>query len=127
MSDKAMRDNVGKEPVHMVPPEIELMLAKIYEFGATKYEKDNWRKGTDWSVCYASAQRHLKKWWSHNYEDLDEESKLSHLWHALWNVATLAIYEQERLGADNRYKKPSLRDGAFFVQKIGSTELHRKS
>ena len=53
-----------------------------------------------WLVCYASAMRHLLKW--AGGEDLDDESGLSHLDHAITNLAFLVAYERRGIGSDNR-------------------------
>ena len=58
--------------------------ARVLEYGATKYERDNWKKPTNWTVSYACLMRHMSAWQAG--EDLDPESGRSHLGHALCNL-----------------------------------------
>jgi hypothetical protein len=67
------RLNEGKVPLDMVPTSMLYAVARVMEYGAQKYEKDNWRRGMKWSVPYACAMRHLLKWFEG--EEADEERK----------------------------------------------------
>lgn len=53
-------------------------IAKVYTFGANKYEDWNWHKGIKYSRCVAAMWRHFKAWWW-DLETLDPESKCHHL------------------------------------------------
>jgi hypothetical protein len=80
-------------------------LAKVYTMGAEKYEENNWRKGMKWSRVFASTLRHLYKFWrakQFGTSEIDEESGLPHLAHALWNVMTLLNYSHFKLEFDDR-------------------------
>ncbi len=65
-------------------------VARIMEFGATKYEDGNWRKGGKPDAEYLnSMMRHLIQWLGG--EKYDTDSGCSHLGHAIWNL--LALHE----------------------------------
>lgn len=65
-------------------------IAKVYAFGAEKYDRDNWRKGYDWHLSMDAIIRHLAAFWAG--EDLDPESGLPHLAHAGFHVLTLLTF-----------------------------------
>jgi hypothetical protein len=65
---------------------------KIYAGGAKKYGRGNYQKGIHYSRVFSAAMRHLWAWW--RGEEVDQESGLSHLAHAAWNVITLLEYTQ---------------------------------
>lgn len=67
-------------------------LAEHYGTGNAKYptppgEKDNWRKGYQWSLSYAALQRHANAFWSG--EDIDAETGHSHLTAVAWHAFAL--------------------------------------
>lgn len=90
----------GKEGVDQIPPEILLEIGSIYSFGEQKYGRDNWKKGMAWHRVYGSALRHIFKFW--RGIDIDDESGLHHLDHAIWNLITLRYYQMHKLGEDSR-------------------------
>ena len=76
----------NKLRMDLIPPEVIISLAKVLTYGAAKYEPNNWQH-VDSNRYYASLQRHVLAWASG--EDVDHESGLLHLEHALANVAFL--------------------------------------
>ena len=56
----------------------------VLTYGAKKYGDRNWEKGISFMRLYAAAQRHLADWCIR--EDLDQESKLLHLDHAICDL-----------------------------------------
>ena len=54
-------------------------------------------KGIDFHRVFGALQRHTWSWW--NGEDLDPETGLNHLYHALCNVMFLAHY----ISDENKY------------------------
>lgn len=98
--NKAMHFSEGKEGVDQIPPEVLLEWGKVFNYGEKKYARDNWKKGTEWYQFYGSALRHLYRFWQG--EDIDPESGLPHLAHALWNVGCLRYYQLNGLGNDTR-------------------------
>lgn len=100
-----LRANDGKPPLELVPPEAIWAISGPLDLGRKKYSLRAWERGMPWSVPYACALRHLLKWFQG--EDTDEESGLSHIDHAITNLAMLATYERRKLGTDDRpYKVP---------------------
>ena len=93
----------GKRRVDLVPAEAINALADVLTAGAVKYGEHNWRHGMDWSRVYGAAQRHMLAFWGG--DDIDEESGMPHLWHALTNMAFLVSYQAMRVGRDDRWKK----------------------
>lgn len=101
-----MKYDADKPPVHLIPPEALLEIAKILAFGAEKYGENNWRKdidNTSYSRTYASIQRHLLAWFAG--QDLDPESGESHISHAATQILILIM--QIKYGieeTDDRWK-----------------------
>lgn len=76
----AVRDGgEGKGYFHCLPYEPLLALARLYEAGARKYGKDNWRKGIPLSRYLDSAFRHLLKLCA-GWKDEDHAAAV------LWNL-----------------------------------------
>lgn len=95
------RFNTGKLSIELVPTSAIYAIADALQYGATKYEPNNWRRGMKWSVPYACAMRHLMKWFEG--EDRDEESGREHLSHVIANVAMLIEYAETCKELDDRY------------------------
>jgi hypothetical protein len=79
-------------------------IAKVLEFGAIKYAKDNWRTSGSWCKCADSGLRHLM--WYADGELCDGESNLPHLAHFGCNLAFLIEFQASNSGIDDRYKRP---------------------
>lgn len=94
------KNDEGKLPFDLIPPELLFSIADILKFGASKYAPRNWEAGMDWSRVFAALQRHMWAWWGG--EDLDPETGKSHLWHAGCCIAFLIAYEQRKIGKDDR-------------------------
>lgn len=99
---KAVKYDGGKPPMSLLPSAALKEIAKVLDFGATKYSAHNWRKGLKWSKLYNALLRHI---FSHmDGEDLDDETKLSHLAHAGCCILFLLEHELKGLGEDDRFK-----------------------
>ncbi len=83
-TDRSLRYNSCKPDSSPVPLELLEEAARVLEYGASKYERDNWKKPTHWTVSYACLMRHMSAW--QGGEDLDPESGRSHLGHAMCNL-----------------------------------------
>ena len=73
----------GEKPqLYLLPPKSISEVGKVLTFGAKKYDAHNWRKVEDLQNRYSSAAlRHI---FAHiDGEELDEETGLSHLAHAI--------------------------------------------
>lgn len=80
----------GKSPIHLVPTKCVTDAARVFGFGAAKYGENNWRHDLNnmpFSRHYGSIMRHLLAW--HSGEDIDPESGLPHLDHALTQIMIL--------------------------------------
>jgi hypothetical protein len=69
-------------------------VAKVYGYGAGKYDEDNWRKGYKWRLSVSALFRHVTAFL--RGESLDDESGIHHLAHATFHL--WALMEWERLG-----------------------------
>ena len=99
----ALKDLSDKPMIDLVPAECIEALADVLTYGAKKYEKNNWRKGIEYSKIYSATQRHLLKWLKGI--DIDDESGLHHIEHVLCNVAFIVYHTRKnRTDLDDRYK-----------------------
>lgn len=76
-------------------------LAKVLTFGAKKYAADNWRSGMEWRRLIGAARRHIAEFSMGN--DIDPDSGLSHLAHAMCCLMFLEEYSQTDKGTDDRF------------------------
>ena len=79
---KGRKYDGGKPQLYLLPPKSINEVGKVLTFGAEKYDPHNWRKVDDLQNRYSSAAlRHI---FAHiDGEDEDEETRLSHLAHAI--------------------------------------------
>lgn len=99
---EAEKKDQGKPPMYLLPSAALFEIAKVLDFGATKYSAENWRKGLKWSQLYNAIFRHM---FAHkDGEDLDSETKISHLAHAGCSILFLLEHELKKLGQDDRWK-----------------------
>lgn len=87
VSEEGTRDNTGKLDWSLVDFEALEPMVKVLEFGAKKYERDNWKKGgklfTSLSILN-SLMRHVFALVSGETHDL--ESGLPHIGHIMCNA-----------------------------------------
>jgi hypothetical protein len=77
-------------------------LARVYGYGAMKYEPRNMEGGYPWSWSFSALCRHIWAFW--RGENIDPESGYHHLAHAAWHCMTLMDFCHRRLGEDDRSK-----------------------
>lgn len=82
--------------------EVNQSYARVADFGAKKYDVDNWKKGIPQSQIASSLQRHLWAWLEG--QDNDPETNLSHLDHVLWNAVAM-VYNNENDKMDDRFEE----------------------
>jgi nucleoside 2-deoxyribosyltransferase len=99
-SDTGGEKGRKQERMDLIPPEPLWELARVYGFGATKYDDHNYLKGYDYSLSFGALLRHVTQWM--NGEDNDSESGLHHLAHAAWHCFALMMYQAHGLGTDDR-------------------------
>lgn len=101
----------GKKPEEyaLIPVEALAEIARVYGYGAEKYEPNNWRRGYAWSLSYSALQRHINAFW--RGERTDPESGLHHLAHAAFHLLSLMTFDN--VGSDllvPRYDEKDDRD-----------------
>ena len=97
LSSGAEKHLDSKIPIGLVHPEMIMALAEVLAYGAQKYEPNDWLKGIPHWMLYDSCMRHMMSW--RQGVDIDPESGLHHLEHALTNLAM--IVTQIRLGRED--------------------------
>ena len=101
--------DMNKERMDLVPWSSVREMAKVLTFGADKYGDHNWRNGIEHSRLYAATMRHLTSYWLG--ESVDPESGLSHLAHAMTNLAMMT----ESPEYDDRYFRETGDDSEEIV------------
>ena len=95
----------GEKPkMHLLPPKAIIEVAKVLTFGANKYDEENWKKLEDLQSRYTSgALRHI---FAHmDGEDLDSESNVSHVAHAICCLLFKLEIELEEKGKKERARE----------------------
>lgn len=90
LKDTNPKDGIGstKVPIHLFPATAILMGCMAFLDGGLKYGRANWRiAGVRASIYYDAANRHLTKWFEG--EEIDSDSGLPHLAHAIACIAIL--------------------------------------
>jgi len=101
---EAIKKDKDKAPIHLVPSQCIIGVAKVMGFGQDKYDEYNYRKGEglDYMRIYDAAQRHMLAW--SLGEDIDPESGLPHLDHAAASIFMLKDLQSRGGKKDNRPK-----------------------
>lgn len=76
-------------------------VARLYAFGATKYDDNNWRKGYAWHLSSDALERHLALWLAG--EDTDEESGCHHLASVVFHAFALMEFSVTHPQGDDRH------------------------
>jgi len=84
--EQFMKFDTDKLRYDLVPPSAIKALAEVLTYGAKKYKPNNWRNG-EVDRYVAALYRHLEAW--RDGEQIDEESGMRHLAHAITNIAFL--------------------------------------
>ena len=95
--DKSLRYNDGKPKWSLVDFKSLEPMVKVLEYGCTKYEKNNWKKGLDNTEVLESLSRHLFALMSG--EELDPESQLPHIGHIMCNAMFFQYHKNKENGA----------------------------
>lgn len=103
-SKVGVKFDTGKPRVSLLSSKALLEVSKVATMGADKYGDYNYLGGMKWSRLLDASLRHILAF--NGGERTDEESGLSHLAHAAWNILALIEYEKNNLGEDNLYKLP---------------------
>lgn len=97
------RFNTGKPDYSLIPLCTLEDEARVWAYGKQKYAAWNWAKGMDWSVPLACLMRHMAAW--QRGEEVDPESGLPHLAHAMCNLRMLTLYSKTYKEGDDRPKE----------------------
>ena len=98
----ASRDNNGKLRWGLVDFNSLEELVMVLEFGAKKYDENNWKKGLLTIDICESMLRHIFAYLSG--ENRDKESGISHIGHILCNAMFLNYMSKNKPEFDNRKK-----------------------
>jgi hypothetical protein len=99
----------GKIRFELIPVLPLEELAKVYTFGACKYDDWNWANppGFKYSRVLGAMERHMNKW----KKGIDKDPSnvfngkpINHLASVAWCAFTLMHYQMAGLGIDDRYK-----------------------
>jgi len=108
--DVGIKYDGDKVPVELIPYDAVYEVGKVLKFGAKKYDSWNWYKGMKTTRLLAAALRHIWKY-MRGY-DLDAESGLPHLAHALCCLMfSMQFYLEGR--EDDRPKWNTLKKGGI--------------
>lgn len=118
------------ERFDLIPFDALEEVARVYGFGAAKYEDNNWLRGYPWLWSAGALMRHVGKWML--CEDRDGESGLHHLAHAAWHCLTLITFQLRKLGTDTRPKvnrvcwtQEGLDSAVRLVRDVGTDDAAR--
>lgn len=101
MNDAANKLDAGKVRLDLLSGPAILGVGRVLTFGLQKYQAHNWRNGLAWSRLIAAAMRHLFAF--ADGEELDAESGLPHLDHAICCLMFLSEYQKTKTGTDDRW------------------------
>lgn len=97
-AEQGQKHDAGKARMDLIPPHMELELAKVLAHGAAKYSAENWRMVAGPRARYiAAAKRHINA--MARGEAVDEESGLHHAAHAVACLMFVGELEIEVKGA----------------------------
>lgn len=95
------KNDQDKPDLSLIPTDALWGMASALTYGAKKYDRHNFRKGIAYSRLIAACMRHLTAW--NEGEDLDPESQLCHLDHAMASLAMLRFMTKNRTEMDDRF------------------------
>jgi hypothetical protein len=104
MSKKMAHFDTDKVDLSLLPFDALTAVARALDYGAKKYSRFNWRKGTEWHRFESSLLRHYSAY--QRGEDRDPESGELHLAHLVCNALFLLAYQISGAGVDDRFKVP---------------------
>lgn len=121
MTDPAVKFDTEKNAIELASSWAIEGLGLVLTYGAKKYAAHNWRKGMAWSRLIGAAFRHLLAF--ARGEDIDPESGLPHIDHAMCCLMFLSEYQKLQLGSDDRWQPASRARTPREAQSTGSTTV----
>ena len=97
------KNDDGKVDWSLLPIEAMEDVIRVFMFGEKKYARFNYRLGFDSNRLVAACMRHLLSW--QKGDDLDPETGISHLAHAVCTLLMLRTNEIDGKITDGRYKQ----------------------
>lgn len=88
-------DNQKIAGYHLIPREAMDAMAQVLDYGAKKYSPNNWKQCDDISRYQDALWRHILAYL--DGEEVDVESGLPHLAHAITNLSFLIWFAQREL------------------------------
>lgn len=95
--EKSLRYNESKPRWGLVDYKSLVPMIQVLEYGCKKYSPDNWKQGLDLREILESMQRHLAALM--DGEEVDSESKISHMGHILCNGMFYNYHKNKQLCA----------------------------
>ncbi len=95
----------GKPRISLIPTDYLDGLMKVLEFGACKYEVDNWKKCKDPIRFYDAAFRHMEA--VRGGEELDPESGIAHMYHVACDIMMYQWLTENKEKSDDRFARVS--------------------
>lgn len=92
----------GKPPMELLGAYALEEVAKVLDFGRKKYAQHNWRKGISIGRLLGAALRHIFAYM--RGEDVDAETGLSHMAHAMCCCMFIIWTARERPDLDDRWR-----------------------
>lgn len=97
------KDDSGKPALEYIPKSAMWAMGGAFAYGAKKYGAFNYKGGLKVTRCLAAAVRHIYQYLAG--ENLDPESGISHLGHAMASLAMAIDMVENDTNLDDRYKK----------------------
>ena len=95
----------GKPDYTLLPLDALEQVVEVLTFGASKYDRHNWKKVDNLHQRYsAAAMRHIVAYMKN--EDIDEESGYSHLAHAICCLMFMLQEDADNIKQDYNKAKP---------------------
>ena len=125
-TSEGLKYDSEKPKMNLLPPKAIVEISKVLTFGAAKYDAENWRKLDDLQNRYtAGALRHI---FAHmDGEELDPETNLSHLAHAMCCLLFKLEIELEERAEKERPREADISEHQARDQSAETDILPNKS
>lgn len=132
-TDPKGSSGASKAQLHLIPLAAQIECAGALALGKAKYGERNWANASPGSSTYIAASlRHILAWQSG--EDLDPESGLSHLGHAMAGLAIMLdakalgtlVDERVRPETELTFVNPSTGETVNFKAKQAKTPINKR-
>lgn len=100
--NSGIKHDGGKPELALISPDFIEAVGAVMTYGAKKYGAHNWRNGFAYTRILSAIFRHLYAW--AKGDDLDSETRLSHLAHAACGIQFLIEFQKRGTGIDDRFK-----------------------